>query len=279
MEYPAVAMTNVPLDRFELPPRQQLSDEVAAYVRALITSGQLRPGEYVRQDRIAEHLGISATPVREGLLTLRGEGFVGLMPRRGFVVAALTGRDIQDMFAAQALLAGELAARFCARVSPADVVELENLQSELEEAARIGDFDRMESLNHDFHRRINDGARAPKLAWLLTVAVRYVPHRFYATIEGWARASVSDHWPILEALRAGEEDAARVAMAMHMQHSGDLLAAHVAKRNPDTARDVTGQVVRTHLGGELVAESSKPADGRTSAWSSSREAAARRGRR
>ena len=71
--------------------RGQLSDEVAGYVRELIMSGNLRPGEFIRQERIADELQLSATPVREGLLLLRGEGFLELKPRRGFVVAPLVG--------------------------------------------------------------------------------------------------------------------------------------------------------------------------------------------
>lgn len=65
--------------------RRQLSDEVADYVRELIMSGQVRHGEFLRLERVADDLGISVTPVREALLSLRGEGFVTLEPRRGFM--------------------------------------------------------------------------------------------------------------------------------------------------------------------------------------------------
>ncbi|HEY2196020.1 MAG TPA: GntR family transcriptional regulator [Actinomycetospora sp.] len=73
--------------------RRQLPEEVAAYVRELIISGRIRPGEFLRLDRIAEAVGVSNTPVREGLLTLRSEGFVELVPRRGFVAAAFSEQD------------------------------------------------------------------------------------------------------------------------------------------------------------------------------------------
>ena len=89
--------------------RRQLSDEVAAPVRDLIMSGQVGHGEFLRLERIAADLGISVTPVREALLSLRGEGFVTLEPRRGFMPAPLTRQDVQDLFEAQAYFAGELA--------------------------------------------------------------------------------------------------------------------------------------------------------------------------
>ena len=60
------------------PRRQQLPEEVAAYVRELIISGDAVPGEFLRMDRVADAVGVSNTPVREGLLVLRSEGFVKL---------------------------------------------------------------------------------------------------------------------------------------------------------------------------------------------------------
>ncbi|MCP9972532.1 GntR family transcriptional regulator [Actinomadura madurae] len=97
--------------------RRQLSDEVADYVRELIMSGQVRHGEFLRLERVADDLGISVTPVREALLSLRGEGFVTLEPRRGFMPAPLTRQDVQDLFEAQAYFAGELAARAAGRIT------------------------------------------------------------------------------------------------------------------------------------------------------------------
>src|SRR5258708_38863720 len=86
-------------------PRQQLSDEVASHVRELIMSGRLRPGEFIRQERIAEALDLSATPGREGLLSLKGEGFVQLKPRRGVVVAAVAPAEVRRLFTAPPPLA------------------------------------------------------------------------------------------------------------------------------------------------------------------------------
>src|SRR2546422_1003172 len=88
--------------------RQQLSDEVADHVREMIMSGRLRSGEFIRQERIAEELDLSATPVPEGLLSPRGGGFVSLLPRRGFVVAPLAKSDGRDLSTAQALRAAAI---------------------------------------------------------------------------------------------------------------------------------------------------------------------------
>src|SRR6201996_8542963 len=207
-------------------PRRQLSDEVATYVRELIMSGNLRSGDFIRQERIAEELQLSATPVREGLLSLRGEGFVELKPRRGFVVAPLTASDVRDLFTAQALLAGELVSRAAVRMEAEDLSELTEVHEALRRAAAAGDGDLVESLNHDFHRRINRAADAPRLAWMLSISTRFAPRRFFATIPGWSMASAEDHAAIISAISAGDVAGARAAMMQHMENAGELLAAN-----------------------------------------------------
>lgn len=208
------------------PRRPQLNDEAAAFVREMIMSGQLQPGEFLRPDSVAETLGISATPVREGLLALRSEGFLLLEPRRGFVVAPLSAADIRDLFRAQSLLAGELAARAASRLQASDEEELDRLQEALADAAKEEDTDEMEVLNHNFHRVINRAADSRKLAWSLSVVARYVPSRFYAGIDGWPEASLVDHARIIKALHRRNAEASRSAMEAHVDHAGSLLAAH-----------------------------------------------------
>jgi DNA-binding GntR family transcriptional regulator len=207
--------------------RPQLNDEAAAYVRGLIMSGRVREGEYLRLDRLAGELGMSATPIREGLLALRGEGFVQLVPRHGFVVLPLTRQDVQDLYLVQAGLAGELAARAAARITREQLAGLERSQASLEAAKETGDVEKIEVLNHRFHRAINIVAASPKLAWFLSSAVRYAPRRFYPTIHGWPEASVEDHHVVLGALRQGDAGAAETAMRRHILHAGELLVAHL----------------------------------------------------
>lgn len=207
--------------------RRQLSDEVAAYVRELIMSGQVKHGEFLRLERIAEDLGISVTPVREALLSLRGEGFVTLEPRRGFMPAPLSRQDVRDLFEAQAHFAGELAARAAERITEAELETLDQTQAQLEKASRASDAEGIERANHQFHRVINRSAGSPKTAWLLQLVVRYAPRRFYPSIPGWSQASVDDHHLVLSALRARDADGARQAMRAHIRHAGTLLVVHL----------------------------------------------------
>jgi len=82
--------------------RPQLSDDVARLIRRRIFDGGYAAGSYIRLDQLAAELGISVTPVREALFALRAEGLIAQQPRRGFVVLAVTGRDVTDVANVQA---------------------------------------------------------------------------------------------------------------------------------------------------------------------------------
>jgi DNA-binding GntR family transcriptional regulator len=210
-----------------LNPRPQLSEEVAIHIRDLIMDGTLRPGERLRLEDLASQLGVSITPVREALFTLRGEDMVELQPRRGYVVAPLERQDIEDVFALQANLAGELAARASRRSSAEQLADLYAMHAELREAATNARLPELERLEFDFHRLINRIAGARKLAWFLRTATRYTPARFYSSDPAWRANMVSDHQTLLDALAARDPDGARAAMARHFTDGAERLVKHL----------------------------------------------------
>lgn len=207
--------------------RRQLSAEVASSLRQAIMAGELSPGEPVRAEAVGDAMGVSATPVREALQALRVEGFLELVPSKGFTVAPLTPADIRDIFAGHALLAGELTARAVSHATAADADRLQKLHDELAHAAAVGDRALLEQRNHDFHRAVYQLAGSERLRWAIRAFVKYVPRAFSAEIEGWPDTMVNDHSAIVEALIAGDAEGARAAMATHIRNSGEKLAEHL----------------------------------------------------
>jgi DNA-binding GntR family transcriptional regulator len=209
---------------------QRLPEEVASYIRELIISGAVRPGEFLRIDRIAEQVGVSITPVREGLGILRGQGFVRLLPRRGFMVAPFTPQDIRDLFWAQAVLAGELASRAATRITPESLIELERISTLYEEANEANDIAGVVDLSHAYHREINRAAGSMRLAMLLDSVVKTLPPRFYATIDGWIEETRHEHPEIIEALRNQDAEKARELMKLHISYGADRLIETLSAR-------------------------------------------------
>lgn len=204
-----------------------LSDTAADLIRQRILTGALRGGDFLRPESIAQELGVSVTPVREALMSVAADGLIQQLPRRGFQVIELTGRDIEDVFCVQALLAGELAARATTRMSDETLQQLvEGHQRHLDGI----DGPPMATLDEegfDFHRTINRAADSPRLMHFMRASLRWAPRRFYASQADWAEQSDQEHHVILEALRARDPEAARTAMAVHLQKAGERLAQNL----------------------------------------------------
>ena len=93
---------------------QPLRTLVCDELRRLIITGELSPGTRLVEDRLALRLAVSRNHVREALQTLATEGFVAITPRRGAVVAQITGEQAEELFDVRMALES-LAARTAAR--------------------------------------------------------------------------------------------------------------------------------------------------------------------
>lgn len=164
-------------------------------------TGTLRPGTYIRLDETAAALGVSITPVREALRTLRGEGMVQLEPHRGHVVVPLTRGDVEDIFWLQATIAKELAATAAERITEAEIDELDRLNEELAAAVGRQDAQEIASAEFAFHRAFNLSTGRIKLAWFLLHVARYLPGQIYAGDPHWGAGTVAGHRELTAALR------------------------------------------------------------------------------
>ena len=169
-----------------------MSDEVAGHLRAAIMSGTLLPGTFIRLDETAAALGVSITPVREALRTLRGEGMVLLEPHRGHVVAPLSRRDVEDIFWLQAAIAKELAAAAAGRITEDGIAELERLNDELAATVETGEAEAIAAAEFRFHRSLNHTTGRIKLAWFLLHVARYMPPLIYAADPQWGVEAVRE---------------------------------------------------------------------------------------
>lgn len=226
------------------PPRRQLSQDVASYVREQIISGRKRKGDFFRIEAVAKAMQISSTPVREGLLLLQLEGFVKLEPRRGFRVVGFSRQDVHDIFWTQALLAGELAARAALAMNPEDCRQLQELVEQHHAAVAAGNEAEHTRLAHLYHRAINLAAKSPRLAILLGTMTKQLPNRFYGMVEGQVKGAVDYHGLILDALKSRDAETARRLMQEHLMVGGEMLIGYLEQQGIWRDDEASGKKLR-----------------------------------
>lgn len=120
-----------------------LRAQIAEALRALLITGQMRPGELYSAPRLAAQFGVSATPVREAMLDLVSEGLVEVVRNKGFRVTELSDAQL-DAMAELRLLVEPPVMGMVADVCEGEVAEsvesLRPLAAEIEAAARREDL-------------------------------------------------------------------------------------------------------------------------------------------
>lgn len=205
--------------------RPQLSEDVATHLRGQIMSGVLAAGSFVRLEETAAELGVSATPVREALVTLRGEGLVEQVPNRGYRVGELCREDIEDIFWLQGTIASKLARRAARIITPAQIEQLSALNALLRDSVSRADVEAVEACEFEFHRFINKVAGGKKLAWFLFGAIRYTPARLYASDPAWGEESVRSHDALIAAFTWGDIESVGELMRRQFVDGAERLVA------------------------------------------------------
>jgi GntR family transcriptional regulator, carbon starvation induced regulator len=81
-----------------------LSEQVAELIRGDILTGKLLPGDRIRATDAATRYGVSATPLREALRRLAGEGLIEETAQSGARVSAVSIRDLDEIYALRLML-------------------------------------------------------------------------------------------------------------------------------------------------------------------------------
>jgi DNA-binding GntR family transcriptional regulator len=211
------------------------TDFVEATLKAGIIGGQLRPGEPLRQEELAEKFGVSRMPLREALRRLEAQALVEFHPHRGAVVATLTATDAADVACVRIALES---AALRLSVPLLDTGSLDRAEDLLHQMETEPDPERLGTLNRHFHLTLMSAARRPRLLALveqhLSVAERYL--RFQVSALGPHQLSQPDHADLLAACRAGDAETACAVTARHIGNAEADLVAFL------TARETGGAI-------------------------------------
>lgn len=225
--------------------RRKLSDEVFARLKAMITSGELQPGDEMPSEReLMERFGVGRPAIREAMQALAGMGLVVISHGERAKVLELTAQSIfrQMDMTAKIMLAKSsdtlehlksariFFERGMAREAAlkSDAKDIASLREVLErQHASLGDAEAFIAADMEFHTRIARISRNPiyiavseaMLAWLKEY------HTEMLIWTGKEKFTLAEHEEIITCLEAGDPDAAEQAVLKHLERSRALYAA------------------------------------------------------
>ena len=152
---------------------------MAIHIRGMIFNGRLRHGDRVRQDQLAEELGVSRIPVREAIIALAGEGWLSVTPHRGAYVHGLDPDTVRDHYELVGLVYGMAARRATKRATEDGLARLAEAQVALANAQSPTE---VHDTNDVYLRRLNELAKAPRLASVMRGMSSVVPGNFFELV-------------------------------------------------------------------------------------------------
>jgi DNA-binding GntR family transcriptional regulator len=224
--------------------RESLSQGVYRALRNALLDGTLKPGDWLRQEVLAEQLDVSQSTVRDALNQLIGEGLAARIPYKGVRVVALSSADLEDIYAMRAVLEGLAAQTAAELITDDELTEMRNILPDTIVTEDPASVTRAREANRKFHEIF---IRASKRRFLIRTLRRLWdwidPLMLYSrTVDTdighdtrikWGERDRYQHNRILEALEAGDGDSARCVATEAVQEAWDNLAEIIFNNRTD----------------------------------------------
>ncbi len=184
---------------------RSLREQVYDYLRGEMNSGGLQPGSFLDLNALALELGISRTPLRDALLQLEVEGFVEILPRRGFRLKPLTLEEIRNIYQIVGALESAALATAGPRLGKADFARMKAANKAMRQAIKAGDYETFFVHNTAFHGVFLEASQNPRMAAL----VKSLKQRLYdwprrkVFLKSWEERSIQEHDQVLRLLEEG----------------------------------------------------------------------------
>lgn len=221
-----------PRDVFE----KTLSEKAFNLLRHDILAGRLKPTERLKLVELQKHYSIGISPIRESLMRLEGDGLVVSEGQKGFAVASVSLKELQDLTWArqqlEAVMITSAIDRGNAEWEAAIIAAFHRLSKTPlpSNSADLSTANSWEERHREFHHALVSACDSP---WLMRFHAQLVDHseryrrvRMFHSfpMEQQARNIDLEHRAIMEAVIARSADDAVRLLTQHIQRTADIVA-------------------------------------------------------
>ncbi len=206
---------------------ESISDEVKKYLERSIFSGKLKPGEQIKEQELAENLGVSRPPIREAFKILEAEGLLIRRPNRGVFVREIDKKDLWEIYTLKIKLYGMGTELAFENITPALIKKLEQVVERMKKCCistplEIALYQRLNEQFHDMILEASGHERLRRIVATLHNQVKRFSARSLSKPEHIKR-SCHYHERILEAIKRRDRHATVRLTEEHVAEALNLL--------------------------------------------------------
>ncbi|MCS7280856.1 MAG: GntR family transcriptional regulator [Desulfobacterota bacterium] len=191
--------------RLKLRKGKSLREQVYKKLKESILDGTFEAHKRLIEEKLADQLGTSRTPVREAIQKLEKEGLIYRLPKGGFAVSSISDDDIEEVFEIRSILEGYAGYLATKRITQEELTSLEEIVKKGEESLRKNDFEALVKLNTEFHDRLYRASKS-KLLYRIINDLKDFIYRFRVVIfrhRPLVEISLKDHREMIELMKTG----------------------------------------------------------------------------
>ena len=210
--------TRTQTDKKTIPVRKKVYERL----KTAILSGRLGPRERLTEERLAEMLGVSRTPVREALYKLEAEELIRPLETRGFIVSGDSKEEVEELFEIRAVLEGYALRIISEKITEESLRQLNGFIEKAEVTLKVHRMNEVFKWNTQFHDTLHDLVSDKVRLYRMIVDMRkqVLRHRkeTLQSPEG-AKRTLDGHRKILLALQLKEPDLCERTMREHINQA------------------------------------------------------------
>ncbi|MDQ0273471.1 GntR family transcriptional regulator [Cytobacillus purgationiresistens] len=202
---------------------ESLGVQAYSIIKQAIISGDLSPGDWLHEEKVATNLGISRTPLREALQLLSTEGLVILEKGKPAIVASFTYEEALELLEVRSILETSNLDMLASNIDAEWINQLENHIRLQEATMENQDYQAFNDLDHEFHLLLADKSRNKTLANLIVQLNSQVSRAFIIlskTLPFSVQGAIEEHTSIVNALKNKDIQTAKVRMENHLKNVG-----------------------------------------------------------